>query len=113
MELSRETMKKLMLLIAFAALAFTAFQWIDGVTVALRFLVKLLFPFLLGAAVAVYGLTVFFRRDFPTYLFLRSQFVFLDFSESPLVFYGDHLALMGTFVFLAWALARRRGKVSA
>jgi len=68
---------------------------------------------LLGAAVAVYGLTVFFRRDFPTYLFLRSQFVFLDFSESPLVFYGDHLALMGTFVFLAWALARRRGKVSA
>ncbi len=52
MELSRETMKKLMLLIAFAALAFTAFQWIDGVTVALRFLVKLLFPFLLGAAVA-------------------------------------------------------------
>ena len=55
---------------------------------------------LLGAAVAVYGLTVFFRRDFPTYLFLRSQFVFLDFSESPLVFYGDHLALMGTFVFL-------------
>ena len=68
---------------------------------------------LLGAAVAVYGLTVFFRRDFPTYLFLRSQFVFLDFSESPLVFYGDHLALMGTFVFLGWALARRRGKGSA
>ena len=29
------------------------------------------------------GLTVFFRRDFPTYLFLRSQFVFWT-SPSPL-----------------------------
>ena len=29
MEISRTTMKKLLLLIAFAALAFTIFQWID------------------------------------------------------------------------------------
>ena len=39
-------MKKLLLLIAFAALAFTAFQWIDGVAASLRFLVELLSPFL-------------------------------------------------------------------
>ncbi len=52
MEISRTTMKKLLLLIAFAALAFTAFQWIDGVAAALRFLVELLSPFLGGAALA-------------------------------------------------------------
>ena len=52
MEISRTTMKKLLLLIAFAALAFTAFQWIDGVAVALRFLAGLLSPFLGGAALA-------------------------------------------------------------
>ena len=52
MEISRTTMKKLLLLIAFAALAFTIFQWIDGVAVALSFLVELLSPFLSGAALA-------------------------------------------------------------
>ena len=52
MEIPKTTMKKLLLLIAFAALAFTAFQWIDGVAVALRFLAELLSPFLGGAALA-------------------------------------------------------------
>ena len=52
MEISRTTMKKLLLLIAFAALAFTAFQWIDGVAAALRFLLNLLAPFVAGGAVA-------------------------------------------------------------
>ena len=52
MEISRTTMKKLLLLIAFAALAFTVFQWIDGVAVALSFLIELLSPFLSGAALA-------------------------------------------------------------
>ena len=50
MEISRTTMKKLLLLIA--ALAFTAFQWIDGVAAALRFLLNLLAPFVAGGAVA-------------------------------------------------------------
>lgn len=52
MEISRSTMKKLLLLIAFAALAFTAFQWIDGMAAALSFLAELLSPFLGGAALA-------------------------------------------------------------
>ena len=52
MELSRKTMKKLLLLIAFAALAFTAFQWIDGAARAVSFLLDLLAPFLAGGAVA-------------------------------------------------------------
>ena len=52
MEISRATMKKLLLLIAFAALAFTAFQWIDGMAVALSFLAELLSPFLGGVALA-------------------------------------------------------------
>ena len=52
MEIPKTTMKKLLLLIAFAALAFTAFQWIDGVAAALRFLLNLLAPFVAGGAVA-------------------------------------------------------------
>jgi len=52
MELSKETMKKLALLIAFAAVCFTAFQWIDGAIAAFNFLNGVFSPFLLGAALA-------------------------------------------------------------
>ena len=36
---------------------------------------------ILGAGIAVYGLTVFIRRDLLTYMLLQTQFVFLDFGE--------------------------------
>lgn len=50
---------------------------------------------------AVYGFTVFLRRDFITYMFLRSEFVFLDYNEPKLLFYWDYLALMGLCIFAA------------
>ncbi len=59
-------------------------------------------PTFLGAVIAVYGIAAMIKRDLPTYLFLRAEFVFLDFSESKLLFYLDYLAMMGTFIFLAW-----------
>ncbi len=52
MELSRSTMKKLLLLITFAALVFTFFQQMDGVGTFLRFLGGILAPFLVGGAIA-------------------------------------------------------------
>lgn len=58
-------------------------------------------PSTAGALVAVYGAYVFMKRDFPTYLLLKSEFVFMDYSESKILFYLDYLALMGLFVFIA------------
>lgn len=58
-------------------------------------------PTILGALIAVYGAAVMVKRDFSTYLFLRAEFVFLDFSESKILFYLDYLAIMGTFIFLS------------
>ena len=51
--------------------------------------------------VAGYGVWAWIRRDFPTYLFLKSEFVFLDYGESKLLFYIDYLALMGLCIFIA------------
>ena len=51
---------------------------------------------------AVYGMTVFFRRGMLTCMLVRTQFVFLDFSEPIPFFYLEYLAMMGTFVFLAY-----------
>ena len=62
---------------------------------------KIVFP-VLGAVIALYGLTVFVRRDLLTYMLLRTQFVFLDFNEPVPLFYLDYLAMMGTCIFLAY-----------
>lgn len=67
--------------------------------------------FLIGTAISLYGITVFIRRDFLTYLLLKSEFVFLDYEESVFQFYIDYLALMGLCIFIAHYLARLLRKV--
>lgn len=57
---------------------------------------------------AVYGMTVFFRRGMLTCMLVRTQFVFLDFSEPVPLFYLDYLAMMGTFVFLGYYMKENR-----
>ncbi len=57
--------------------------------------------FVIGLVIAGYGLWAFIGRDFPTHLFLKSEFVFLDYSEPKILFYIDYLALMGLCIFIA------------
>lgn len=58
-----------------------------------------------GVLTAVYGLHAFVARDLATYMFLRTQFVFLDYNESPLSFYIDYLAMTGLFIWIAHYLS--------
>lgn len=58
-----------------------------------------------GAGTAGYGLYIFATRDLATYMFLRTEFVFLDYSESPISFYIDYLAMMGLFIWAAYYLS--------
>ena len=60
---------------------------------------------ILGAVTAGYGLYVFVTRDLAAYMFLRTEFVFLDYSESPISFYIDYLAMMGLFIWIAHYLS--------
>ena len=62
--------------------------------------------FLIGLLIAAYGAFVFMDRDFPTYLFLQSEFVFLDYEEPLWSFYLDYISLMGLWVFLAHYLSK-------
>ena len=57
--------------------------------------------FIAAADIAGYGVWVFIGRDFPTYMFLKSEFVFMDYSEPKVLFYIDYLALMGLCIFVA------------
>lgn len=56
---------------------------------------------ILSALVAAYGVYVFIKRDFATYMLLKSEFVFLDYDEPRILFYLDHISLMGACVFIA------------
>lgn len=58
------------------------------------------------AAIAVYGVIVFLRRNLLTYMLVQTQFVFLDFHESWLLFYLEYLAMMGTCIFLTHCIGR-------
>lgn len=62
--------------------------------------------FLIAMVIACIGLMQFIQRDFMTYMFVRTEFVFLDFSESVIQFYLDYLALMGFFIFIAYYLSK-------
>ncbi len=57
--------------------------------------------FLISAGIAVYGVWALIKRNFATYLFLKSEFVFFDYSEPKILFYLDYLALMGLCIFVA------------
>lgn len=62
-------------------------------------------PTVIIALTAMYGAAVFIKRHFLTYMFLLSEFVFLDYNESPVFFYADHIALMVLFVFIGYLIS--------
>ena len=67
--------------------------------------------FATGLLIAGYGIYVLVKRDFSTYLFLKTEFVFLDYSESPILFYLDYIAFMGLCIFVAHYLAKLCRKI--
>ena len=62
--------------------------------------------FITGLLIAVYGAYVFIKRDFLTYMLLRSEFVFLDYEEPKLLFFLDYLALMELCIFIVYCSAK-------
>lgn len=48
---------------------------------------------IIAALISAYGIYAFVKRDFPTPLFLRSHFIFLDYEESKILFYLDYIAI--------------------
>lgn len=54
-----------------------------------------------GIVIAGYGFFIPIKRDFITYLFLKQEFVFLDYDESIILFYIDYLAWMGLCILAA------------
>ncbi len=62
--------------------------------------------FLAGLLAAGYGALVLQKRNLADNLFLRTEFVFLDYEEPRLLFLLDYLALMALCVFAAHYLVK-------
>lgn len=59
---------------------------------------------ILGAAVALYGLYTFVKRNIASYLFLQVHFVFFDYSEPAIFYILDYAATMGMLIFSGYYL---------
>lgn len=55
--------------------------------------------------IAAYGVYAFIKRDFLTYMFLRSEFVFLDYNESKILFYIDSVSIMIMCILIGYCLS--------
>ena len=54
-----------------------------------------------GWVFAVYGIYVFIKRNLIQYLLLKTEFVFMDFSESKISFYIDYLSMIAMLILAA------------
>lgn len=52
----------------------------------------------MGILTAIYGIFAFIKHDFINYMFLRNEFVFIDYNESPIMFYIDYAAAAAVFI---------------
>lgn len=62
-------------------------------------------------AVSLYGIYAFVRRQLVSYMFLRTAFVFFDFSEPRMYFFIDYIAMMVMFAFAGCLAATKHKKV--
>ena len=67
---------------------------------------KHILPCLLAMIAMTYGGYAFIHRDFGRYMFLKSQFVFFDFSEPLVYLLGDYFAIMWFFVCIGFCFSR-------
>lgn len=56
--------------------------------------------------ISMFGIYAFIKRDFIDYMFLTTQFAFMDFNESPIVFYIEHTAIMGLFISASYSICK-------
>lgn len=56
--------------------------------------------------ISLYGVYAFIQRKIPEYLFLRTQFVFMDYSEPIFVFISDYIAILYLFACIGYYLLK-------
>ena len=75
--------------------------WNKGISKAL---------FAVWILISIYGVYAFIKRAMPEYMFRRQLFAFIDISESKLVFFAEHAAVMLLFMLLGFIMTASDSK---
>lgn len=62
---------------------------------------------------AAYGCYAFIKRGLPGYMFMRSMFVFFDFSESRAYFFFDYISVAVLFMMIGFLIVKGLSGISA
>lgn len=68
---------------------------------------------IVAVSLSAYGIYAFVYRQFSSYMFLQSRFVFFDFNEPVTAFIIDYLAIMLLFACVGYYIAKILRSVSA
>lgn len=67
---------------------------------------------LISVLILGYGIYAFAKRRIADYLFMKIMFAFFDFSESKLVFFADHIAIMLAFAVIGYYISQTLKKLN-
>ena len=63
------------------------------------------------SGVSLYGCYAFVKRQLADYMFLKSAFVFFDYSEPRVYFFLDYIAMMILFAFAGYLIVMGLSKI--
>ncbi len=61
--------------------------------------------------ISVYGINAFIKRQLADYMFMKTPFVFFDFSEARVYFFLDYIAIMILFATVGYIIVSALGKI--
>ena len=61
--------------------------------------------------ISVYGIYAFIKRQLADYMFMKTPFVFFDFSEARVYFFLDYIAIMILFMMVGFLIVSVFGKI--
>ena len=67
----------------------------------------------LAVAIAVYGAVRFRYADIFSYMFVKVEFVFFDYEKSAALVFAEHMAMMGTWIFIGYYVQKGIWRLTA
>ena len=65
---------------------------------------------IIAVVLAICGIHAFVKNEIGSYLFLQTQFVFIDFSQPVALFLLDYLAIIALFAMVGYCISKRINK---
>lgn len=68
---------------------------------------------IIAVGTAGYGAVCFYKADIVSYMFLKIQFAFFDFEQTPVSVFSEYIAMMGLWVLIGYYSMKGMGRLLA